>query len=378
MVATFRKPFLLLSGGLIIAIPLIVSFIYRGGLPPGFGVFPPQPVEPDPPFSLPIFLFGAGVALVILALIIFPQWFGFKQIDTPAPKLGDKQGFPAWFWPGVVIWVLNWIVMWGQFAWLGPLVYFTFVPMWWGFILALDGVVYYRTGGISLLSTRPRSVVMIGLSSCVGWYLFEYLDYFVLSNWYYPDNTLLSQVGYLVWFGLAYTTVIPSVFEWYNLLNTFDFWRKRYANGPKVKLSATGWWIVFGLGQLLIAALTYLPYPFFYAVWLGPLLVLTGALMVAGYWTPFSPLAKGNWSLVGLMALACVFNYLLGEMWNFWSPPSNPNYWKYAVPYVNIFHIFEMPVLGYFGYLPFGVLCWIWWLLTAYLLNLNPEIDLIE
>ena len=31
--------------------------------------------------------------------------------------------------------------------------------------------------------------------------------------------------------------------------------------------------------------------------------------------------------------------------------------WVYAVPYVDAFHVFEMPLLGYAGYLPFGLAC---------------------
>jgi hypothetical protein len=40
-------------------------------------------------------------------------------------------------------------------------------------------------------------------------------------------------------------------------------------------------------------------------------------------------------------------------MWNFHSLAK----WIYAVPFVNRFHLFEMPLLGYAGYLPFGLEC---------------------
>jgi hypothetical protein len=40
-------------------------------------------------------------------------------------------------------------------------------------------------------------------------------------------------------------------------------------------------------------------------------------------------------------------------MWNFHSAAK----WIYAVPFVNRFHFFEMPILGYAGYLPFGLEC---------------------
>jgi hypothetical protein len=39
------------------------------------------------------------------------------------------------------------------------------------------------------------------------------------------------------------------------------------------------------------------------------------------------------------------------EMWNFYTYPK----WIYRIPFVDFFRIFEMPLLGYFGYLPFSL-----------------------
>lgn len=41
------------------------------------------------------------------------------------------------------------------------------------------------------------------------------------------------------------------------------------------------------------------------------------------------------------------------EMWNFHSYPK----WIYTVPGVDCWHVFEMPLLGYAGYWPFGLEC---------------------
>jgi hypothetical protein len=38
-------------------------------------------------------------------------------------------------------------------------------------------------------------------------------------------------------------------------------------------------------------------------------------------------------------------------MWNYFSYPK----WQYSVPGVSFLHIFEMPLLGYGGYLPFAM-----------------------
>ena len=46
--------------------------------------------------------------------------------------------------------------------------------------------------------------------------------------------------------------------------------------------------------------------------------------------------------------LVCGF---LWEMWNQWSYPK----WVYHVPGVGFAKVFEMPILGYLGYLPFSL-----------------------
>jgi hypothetical protein len=52
-------------------------------------------------------------------------------------------------------------------------------------------------------------------------------------------------------------------------------------------------------------------------------------------------------------ALAALFCGLFWETWNFYSLAK----WKYSVSFVHRFLIFEMPILGYAGYLPFGLEC---------------------
>ena len=51
-----------------------------------------------------------------------------------------------------------------------------------------------------------------------------------------------------------------------------------------------------------------------------------------------------------LAGLVCGFFW---ELWNICSLAK----WIYSVPFVDRFHVFEMPLLGYAGYLPFGIEC---------------------
>jgi hypothetical protein len=51
-----------------------------------------------------------------------------------------------------------------------------------------------------------------------------------------------------------------------------------------------------------------------------------------------------------MAALAC------GVFWELWNYHSLAK-WVYTVPFVQRWPIFEMPLLGYAGYLPFGLEC---------------------
>ena len=66
-----------------------------------------------------------------------------------------------------------------------------------------------------------------------------------------------------------------------------------------------------------------------------------------------TPIGKGDWRSIWLPAMAALICGFFWEMWNFKSLA----HWEYSVPFVQRFHVFEMPVLGYAGYLPFGLEC---------------------
>ena len=60
---------------------------------------------------------------------------------------------------------------------------------------------------------------------------------------------------------------------------------------------------------------------------------------------------------------------LLWEFWNYWAATK----WSYTVPYLGDIKIFEMPVLGYFGFPPFAVECWAIYIFCRSLLGPRPR-----
>jgi len=54
--------------------------------------------------------------------------------------------------------------------------------------------------------------------------------------------------------------------------------------------------------------------------------------------------------LPAIAALVC------GFFWELWNVKSFAH-WEYNIPYVDAYLVFEMPIIGYAGYLPFGLVC---------------------
>lgn len=360
-------------------LPLLAAwFAYpQTHLPPGFGVFPPLFVAEPPGFNLIIFVLLAIVELAFIIFLLFPQWFGFTKL-TPAPKPPSK-ALPIWFWLGLATTLFFWWLMWTRETIFGDLVYYAFTPLWWGFIFTLDGLNYRFSGGYSLFASRPKTMLISAIVSLGGWFFFEYFDYFALGNWFYPNSTMpeLSHATIVWLYIIAYTTVWPAIFEWYTLLNCCPKLVARYAQGPKLKLPGKP---MLYLSFILLVGLVFFPYPLFWVMWIGTLIGFAGLLISLNISTPFTALANGNWSPMLLMAIGTLLNGFFWEMWNYGSahpttPITNPNYWVYDIPYVNVIHIFsEMPLLGYFGYLPFGILAWLIFIWAGKVFGFNTNL----
>ncbi|MDQ3863556.1 MAG: hypothetical protein M3317_08670, partial [Actinomycetota bacterium] len=76
-----------------------------------------------------------------------------------------------------------------------------------------------------------------------------------------------------------------------------------------------------------------------------PLNALRGRPSLLGY------LARGEWRPVAALALGALVCGFFWAFWNFYSYPK----WTYHTPGVGFLHVFEMPLLGFLGYPPFGL-----------------------
>lgn len=325
--------------------------------------FPPRTryVEHEP-FSWSVF--------VVLAIAILGTVYPFVvRISSSLARISDlgsrrssvtlhashvtRHVLPWWGWLGVGLTVVAWVLAWNRFPWFELFQPFTFTPLWLGYILAVNARTFARTGRC-MMRDRPRYFLLLFPLSSAFWWFFEYLNRFV-QNWYYMGVQEFTPLEYFIHATIPFSTVLPAVLgttEWlasYPRLSAgLDKWRPiRMVNAKLV-----GWSVlVLGSGGLIGIGLW--PNYLFPLVWVAPLLLITALQTVLGEETIFSPLTHGDWRPLWLPALAAL---LCGFFWEMWNVKSLAH-WEYAIPFVHRFQIFQMPILGYAGYLPFGLEC---------------------
>lgn len=339
-----------LLGATLLLPPLVGA--WAGGRPLGpLLQFPPVPTAASQPdFSWTAFLVMAGVvAVALLPYLALAR--RLPQLPPGGPPA--RRPFPPWGWLGVGLVVAAWYVAWTRHPWAAPVQLHTFTPLWLGYIVVVNAWTHRRTGR-SLLSRNPRLMLGLFPLSAAFWWLFEWLNRFV-GNWHYRGVEGFTAPEYVFFASIAFSTVLPAV------LSTLEWLRSL----PRLERACSDLWPVrppsgwrFGAGVLGLAAvggyaLARWPGVLFPLVWVAPLLAVMGTQMVFGRATAFAPVASGDWRPLLLPPIAGLICGLHWELWN----SASLAHWEYTVPYVDRFHLFEMPALGYAGYLPFGLQC---------------------
>ncbi len=269
---------------------------------------------------------------------------GKSKADKADQKRSGRT-WPAWLWAGLglagLFWTLNWTLPGLRTQW-------GFFPMWLGYALTVDALVYARKGE-SILSRCGAKWSLLFLLSIPAWWLFELLN-IRAGNWDYLGREHFSNLEYALYASLNFSTVMPAVFGTAELAGTFK-WLQRHGSGPKIEPDRRTTSIMFSAGWGMLALLLIWPRYFFPFMWGSAYLIIEPVNIWTGRRSLLRFLREGDWRPVLSLftgALICGFFW---EMWNYFSYPK----WIYHVPYVGFWRIFEMPVLGYIGYLPFAL-----------------------
>jgi hypothetical protein len=228
-----------------------------------------------------------------------------------------------------------------------PLAQYSFFPLWLGYILVVDSLVLRRTGS-SLLVRNPLAVVGMFLLAIPYWWSFEWINQ-VTQNWIYIGDDEYPRFTGLMIGSLHFSVVIPAVFESAELIGSFG-WIRRFGRGPRIKLSHPQLYGVIFTGFLSLAALLLWPSYFYPLTWLFLFLIFDPVNYLRGQPSVVAQLRYGDWRpFVAIMIGAL----LTGWFWEMWNSASVS--WVYDIGFFDFAHVFEMPLLGYGGYLPFGL-----------------------
>ena len=335
---------------LLVGLPLLG--VTLAGYPPArYLEFPPLTrYVQHAPFSWPSFI--AGVLFVVMMLL--PFMIKLAHARRPCKPGQMRSGrFPWWGWLGLTLMGVTWVLAWTRFPWFADLQPFTFSPLWIGYILVVNALAFQRTG-LCVMLDRPRYFFWLFPLSAAFWWFFEYLNRFV-QNWYYVGANEYAPAEYVVHATLPFSTVLPAVLSTTEWLNSFHRLTGLLRNLWPIKFpdSTAAGWAGLLVASAGLAGIGIWPDYLFPLLWISPLVIVTSLQTILGERTVFSSLAKGDWRPIWLPAVAGLICGFFWEMWNV----NSLAHWEYAVPFVHRFQLFEMPLLGYAGYLPFGVEC---------------------
>jgi hypothetical protein len=245
-----------------------------------------------------------------------------------------------------------WPVAWLQFR---PLSDYYFFPLWLGYIFTVDGILTLRTGTSPIQRSGFR-VAWMFLASIPLWWTFELFNQ-IVGNWNYHLPRPYGPVTYALLASLAFSTVVPAVLTTCELIRSFRFDPLRRL--PAIAAEARTLLALFAAGIGMVALTLLWPDYAFPLVWLSLIFVLDPIATALGGRSIAWRLRRGDWSTIFNLGIATLICGFFWEMWNIRAMPK----WEYDIPYAEWLHVFEMPILGYGGYIPFGVEVYIMYVL---------------
>ena len=264
---------------------------------------------------------------------------------------GDKNpdevgtGFPLRGRLGIgmtgLFWILNWTLP-------GIRTHWGFFPLWLGYCLTVDALVQKRKGHSLWTRSRPAYIGLFCVS-VPAWWLFELINLRTL-NWVYDGKQHFTDLEYFLWSSLSFSTVMPAVFGTAELASTFR-WLKKIPRGPSIRPTPKTLFVLFTAGFLMMTLLLFRPLYFFPFAWVSVYFILEPINVLLGNRSILEHTRERDWGPVLTLWTGSLTCGLFWEMWNYWSYPK----WIYRVPFVDFLHVFEMPLLGYCGYLPFAL-----------------------
>lgn len=248
-------------------------------------------------------------------------------------------------WLGITLTLVSWAISWTRI----PVIYeYPFFFLWLGYILTANGLSEVLFGN-SLLKKMKISFIFLFLISIPVWWFFEFCNSF-LQNWHYIMPRPVSDLEFNIRATIDFATVVPAVLS-VTFLFKQVFEKILRSSEERLRIRKIYLYALILIGAVSFIAMPIYPRETFPLVWIAAFLIVDPINYVLGFPSVIKQLSEGNRLNAYSVSLATIFTGFWWEMWNFYSMPK----WYYTIPYVGFFKIFEMPILGYLGYLFFGL-----------------------
>lgn len=243
-----------------------------------------------------------------------------------------------------------------------PFYHHYYIFAWYCYICLADSIVY-RFRGRSLLNNRFSEFLLMLPLSFVVWEMFEGFN-LRLQNWHYEKVVGDYMIGlppspwnYPLYF-IAFATVLPGEFETLELVRIWserrNNWFHRAAMRPW-RMTPSKFVAFQAIGWLCVILPMLWPRVFYPLIWLAMFFLIDPLNYRAGRPSILRQLSSGRASLFIQLLLAGMICGGFWELWNYWAGTK----WVYTVPWpLSVMKIFEMPLLGYFGFPPFALECY--------------------
>ncbi len=238
-----------------------------------------------------------------------------------------------------------------------------FTPIAWTCYLLLADAAVLAIRGRSRLHDQPLQFAQTALLSIPLWLIFEGYN-LRLANWTYvgvPENWAGTLLGY----GWSFATITPAIFETADLVEAFEWFK---ASRPvRFSRSAERGMVLLGAVSLLVplVAPRHVASYLFVLVWLGFVFLLDPINHGLGLPSLLGDLAAGRRNRMYSLLVSGWVCAWLWEFWNYWATAK----WRYIFPMFQQWKLFEMPIAGYLGFLPFALECFVMYVTAAWLLG---------
>lgn len=277
------------------------------------------------------------------------------------------RSFPAYGWVGLACLA---VAEWLMFRGVEPVATF-FTPIAWTCYALVADAAVFAIRGSSRLRNAPAQFAKLAFVSIPLWLIFEAYN-LRLANWTYVGGMALPSPVHWSGYAWAFATIWPGIFLTAGLVESFGWWK---APGRPIAFSRAmqNGFIAAGAALVIVPVIvparvgSYL----FGAVWLGFVFLLDPINFRLGLPSFEGDLAAGR---RGRFFSFLVSGWVCGwlwEFWNFWAAGK----WNYTFPIMQGKKIFEMPVLGYLGFLPFALECFVMYYFAAWILRWEKPVQ---